>query len=307
MNNKTLSQVAVLMATYNGLRWIQEQVDSIIAQKEVNVTLFISDDASNDGTREWLEKRSQETLSIQLLPISNRFGSAGKNFYRLITSVNIKGYDYVAFSDQDDIWETNKLIKHINLSQQHNAEGVSSNVIAFWENGKEKLIVKSNPQKKWDYLFESSGPGCTFLITPWLVYKVREQLVDKDSLAHKVALHDWLTYAVCRAHGRKWVIDFSPSLKYRQHHTNVVGANVGIRAKLARLKKLKQNWYRTEVLKIVQICNSINPEAELAKLVKTLYSNSLLSRLMLLKYIPQARRGFIDRWLLTVSILLGLF
>ena len=307
MTNKTLPNVAVLMATYNGLSWIQEQVRSIIAQKKVNVTLFISDDASNDGTREWLEKLSQETLRIHLLPVNNRFGSAGKNFYRLITSVNIKGYDYVAFSDQDDIWDANKLIKHINLSQKHNAEGVSSNVIAFWEDGKEKLIVKSNPQRKWDYLFESSGPGCTFLMTPWLVNTVREQLMNESSLANTVALHDWLTYAICRAHGRTWVIDFTPSLKYRQHHKNVVGANVGINAKWARLKKLKKNWYREEVSKIAQICNAINPKVELGKLLEILNSSSVCSRLKLLNYVPYARRRLIDRYMLALFIIVGLF
>ncbi len=307
MTKRTLPKVAVLMATYNGLRWIPEQVSSILAQKEVNVTLFISDDASDDGTLEWLEKCSQEIKCIQILPKSNRFGSAGKNFYKLITSVNIEGYDYVAFSDQDDIWETNKLIKHINLSQQHKAEGVSSNVIAFWEDGKEKLIVKSNPQRKWDYLFESSGPGCTFLMTPWLVNMVREQLINESSLANMVALHDWLTYAICRAHERTWVIDFAPSLKYRQHQKNVVGANVGINAKWMRLKKLKKSWYSNEVLKIVQICNAINPRVELGKLLEILNSSSVYSRLKLLNYVPYARRRLIDRYMLALFIIVGIF
>lgn len=307
MTNKTLPEVAVLMATYNGLQWISEQVTSILAQEEVNVTLYISDDSSNDGTREWLENLSRKTPCVQVLPGTNRFGSAGKNFYSLILRVSLDGYDYVAFSDQDDAWETNKLINHINISKQYKAEGVSSNVIAFWESGKQKLIVKSQPQKKWDYLFESAGPGCTFLMTPWLVNKVHEQLMNETSLARKVELHDWLTYAICRAHGRKWAIDFVPSLKYRQHHKNVVGANIGINAKWARLKKLKQNWYRTEVIKIVQVCNSVSPEVELNKLLATLNSNSLRSRLNLLNYVPHARRGLIDRGLLALSIAVGLF
>ena len=64
-------------------------------------------------------------------------------------------------------------------------------------------------------------------MTPWLVSKVREQLLDAHSPAKNVALHDWLTYAVCRAHGKRWVIDDKSSVKYRQHGNNVVGANVG--------------------------------------------------------------------------------
>ena len=80
----------------------------------------------------------------------------------------------------------------------------------------------------------------------WLVTKVREQLMDEHSPASNVVLHDWLTYAICRAYGHKWIIDSKPSIQYRQHQNNVIGANSGLKAKWARLIKLKQGWYRTE-------------------------------------------------------------
>jgi len=70
----------------------------------------------------------------------------------------------------------------------------------------EVAIHKSQPQREFDYLFESAGPGSTFLMTPWLFNTLKCLLNDASSIAHEVDLHDWLTYAVCRASVRKWLI-----------------------------------------------------------------------------------------------------
>lgn len=299
--------VAVFLATHNGLKWITDQIDSIANQEMVNVTMYLSDDASQDGTYDYVNNRSEYDTQLKVLSHKLSFESAGRNFYRLITDVNIKGFDYIAYSDQDDIWEADKLIRHIQLARQYDADGVSSNVVAFWPDGKKRLIDKARSQTEFDYLFESAGPGCTFLMTPWLVNKVREQLLDDTSPAKCVTLHDWLTYAVCRAHGRKWVIDSQPSVRYRQHDSNVIGANVGLKAKWTRLQKIRQGWYSKEVAKIAQVCNGIAPNNTTNKLMFLLNSKNYFSQLKLLVYVPKARRSLVDRCLLATSIVLGLF
>jgi rhamnosyltransferase len=305
--NNQKPQVAVFLATFNGASWISEQIESILNQKGVDATVYISDDFSQDETYGYLEKLAKNQSQIKILPQKVRLGSAGKNFYRLIKDVSIVGYDFVAFADQDDIWESDKLIRHIKLARRYGADGVSSNVMSFWPNGRKKLIDKAQPQIELDYLFESAGPGCTFLMTPWLVNKVREQLVDENSLAKEVTLHDWLTYAVCRAYGHKWLIDTVPSVQYRQHQSNVVGANVGFKAKLARLQKLRQGWYRKEVAKIAQVCNRIAPNNATNRLLFLLGSKDCFSQLRLLSYISKARRNLVDRGLLATSIVVGFF
>ena len=300
-------KVAVLMASYNGITWLPDQVKSILNQLNVDLALFISDDSSQDGSYGYLQQLAVTDSRIQLLPQTEKFGSAGNNFYRLIQDVNISNYDYVAFADQDDIWQQDKLIRHIKLMQEHGVDGVSSNVLAFWANGKKKIINKSQPQRELDFLFESAGPGCSFLMTPWLVNKVREQLTNKNSLAKHVVLHDWLTYAICRAHGHRWMIDSNPSVNYRQHENNVLGANSGFKAKFSRLQKLRQGWYRNEVIKIAQICNSISPNIETEKLGNLLATKNLFSQLKLLAYVTKARRSLLDRCLLALSIAVGIF
>jgi rhamnosyltransferase len=302
-----LPKIAVCLAAFNGNRWIAEQLDSILAQTGVAVTVFVSVDASVDGTEDWVDARAQADSRIVMLPHGRHFGGAAKNFFRLIQDVDFSKFDYTSFADQDDIWQQDKLIRHVELLQKNDVDGVSSNVMAFWPNGKTKLIDKSQPQRELDFIFESAGPGCTFLMTPWLVNEVKKLLVDPSSVANQVALHDWLVYAVCRASGRKWLIDPTPSMQYRQHGKNLVGANSGLKAKVARLIQVSNGWYRREALKVLDVSCSLSNKPQLHNLKKILENSGLRSCLKLLKFVPQARRRFYDRIFLALIIIVGLF
>lgn len=299
--------VAVLMAAYNGKLWLSEQVSSILQQVGVDLTLFVSDDHSTDDTVEYLNQLAESDSRVVVLPKRVRMGSAGKNFYRLVCDVDVSGFDYVAFADQDDIWNLDKLSRHVNLIKSQNAECVSSNVMAFWPDGSQKLILKSQPQRSHDFIFEAAGPGCTFLMTPWLVNKLREAILSISSPAKDVVMHDWLTYAICRAYKRKWVIDAAPSLMYRQHANNVIGANSGVKAVFNRLRKINDGWYRGEVTKICDVAVGINQDPKLIKLSKLLKARTLMSQLQLLPYVFQGRRKFVDRVVLGLTILLFVF
>lgn len=295
------------MAVKNGLINLQQQIESILNQNHCHVSLLVSDDFSTDGSTQFLQLYSKNKENIKLLPNTHAYGSAAKNFFRLILEVEPYNYDFIAFSDQDDIWLPDKLIRHIQLARDHNADGISSNVLAFWPNGHEILLDKAQPQRELDFLFESAGPGCTFLMTPWLVGKVREQLLDENNPAKNIAFHDWLTYAVCRAYGHKWIIDSEPSVKYRQHQTNVIGANVGISAKCARVQSLKQRWYRNEVIKIAKVCYKISTNTDIYTIIMLLQNKKLFPQTKLLFYIAKSRRKALDRFFLGCAILTGLF
>jgi rhamnosyltransferase len=301
------TKVAVLMAVKDGANYLPEQIESILNQQKCDVDLLISDDYSTDGSAEILQKYAAKASNIKFLSCANPLGSSAKNFYHLISEADIGGFDYIAFADQDDIWLSDKLIRHIQLARTHNAEGVSSNVIAFWPDGRERLLDKAQPQRELDFLFESAGPGCTFLLSPWLIGKLREQLSDENSPAKEAVLHDWLAYSICRAYGCKWIIDNVPSLRYRQHETNVFGANVGFSAKWARLQRLREHWYRNEIIKVTTVCYRISGNSVMDNLVKLLENKSWPSQLKLLGYITKSRRKALDRFMLASAIILGLF
>lgn len=228
-------RVAVLLAAYNGLEFIEQQLQSILQQLGVKVTIFISVDESTDNTYEWCLGYAKQHPQINVLDYGNRFGGAAKNFYRLIRDVDFSEFDYIAFADQDDIWLLDKLSHGIEKMQAVNAEAYSASVVAFWADGREKLIEKSQPQKELDYLFEAAGPGCTYIFTNKAATLIKKHLSTFSGL-NGFFLHDWLAYAILRHNHYRWFIDPEPKMMYRQHDTNQVGANTSFVGMIYRMK-----------------------------------------------------------------------
>lgn len=241
MINK-VPQIAVCLAAYNGMRWLREQIESILRQVDSDVTLFVSVDLSSDGTIDYVRSLASVNPKVILLPYGMRFGGAAKNFFRLMADVDFSKFQFVAFADQDDEWFDEKLKRAVGILQRRRADGYSSNVTAFWEGGRKVRTNKAQPQREWDFLFESPGPGCTFVMRTELVRRVKECMaMNRDEVA-EVGLHDWFVYAFARANGFKWVIDDYSSLLYRQHTGNQIGVNFGWRAYLFRSKKVLNGW-----------------------------------------------------------------
>ena len=235
-------KVAVLLAAFNGKAWIGHQVNSILGQDLVDVTLFVSVDRSDDGTEQFIDQLSLGDDRISILPHGKRFGGAGPNFYRLIKEVDFSGFDFVAFADQDDIWFPNKPSRASEELLRSGADAYSSNVTAFWPDGRQLLINKSQPQVRWDFLFEAAGPGCTYVISNKLACELRAFILKNSKKVQKIAMHGWFTYAFARARGYRWVIDSYPGMLYRQHPQNQVGANAGIGAFVYRARKVLNGW-----------------------------------------------------------------
>ena len=253
MNNG--SSIAVLLAAFNGMEWIEEQVASISSQKNTSIQIFISVDLSNDKTYEWCQNLARNNSYIKVLPYGERFGGAAKNFYRLIRDVDFSYFDYIALSDQDDIWDSDKLHHAISVIEKDNLDGYSGNVIAFWSDGQERLVKKNFPQKRFDYFFEAAGPGCTYVFKQQAIQKFKKFLIKNWTKVNLVELHDWMIYAYFRSQGMKWKIDSKSLMRYRQHDNNQVGLNYGLKAYLIRSKKIKAKWYRNEVQKIIYLLN----------------------------------------------------
>ena len=253
MNNSP--SIAVLLAAYNGMEWIEEQVASISSQKNTSIQIFISVDLSNDKTYEWCQNLARNNSYIKVLPYGERFGGAAKNFYRLIRDVDFSYFDYIALSDQDDIWDSDKLHHAISVIEKDNLDGYSGNVIAFWSDGQERLVKKNFPQKRFDYFFEAAGPGCTYVFKQKAIQKFKKFLIKNWTKVNLVELHDWMIYAYFRSQGMKWKIDSKSLMRYRQHDNNQVGTNYGLKAYLIRFKKIKAKWYRNEVQKLIYLLN----------------------------------------------------
>lgn len=296
-------KVAVLLASYNGKKYIKEQIDSALNQKDVVVNIFISDDLSSDGTIEYLQDIYKNDDRLIYLPSENKFGGAAKNFYRLIKDVTFSGYDYVSLSDQDDVWNEDKIIYSIEKMRKEGCDAFSSNVLAFWDNGKEILVDKAQKQCKYDYLFEAAGPGCTYVFSQNVAKDIKRFMIENWESINQINLHDWLIYAYSRESGYRWHIDRETTMSYRQHHLNQVGANEGMKAKIRRFKLIFSSWYRNEVKKIIDVLG-IGDKYSFSKLI---INKNYFNNILLIRHIFKFRRKFSDRVFFVILLLFGVF
>ena len=297
--------VAVLLASFNGVLWIAEQMASILQQSGIHVTVFVSDDQSADGTREWLVRRSVDEPRIILLAANPRFGGAARNFFRLIRDVDFSAFDYVALADQDDIWLPSKLIAAHRSIVELGVSAYSSNVTAFWLDGRERQTDKAQAQRKYDFLFEAAGPGCTYVMKTEAAERCKSFIVANWADVNACSLHDWLIYAWFRASGLTWYIDQKSYVRYRQHHANQVGVNTGWQAAANRLSLLQNNWYRSHVGKIVALTRGLMKNDAVAVVIGQ--RGGAVSLFTLLRHGRQFRRRARDRYYLWFFVILGIY
>jgi len=296
---KKRSSVAILLTTYNGSKYIAKQLDSIIAQKNVKVKFFISDDLSTDNTLELVKKIIPKNQLI-ILKNNSKFGAPGLNFFSLIDRVEQDEFDYYAFSDQDDVWEYNKLIEGISLMNKTNSEAYSSGFHLFYEDkGINKFTSKNPTQKLFDYLFSSPGPGCTFILKNKSYNYLRLAYIKNKDTFNRCEYHDWAIYAFFRAKKFNWVIDNRSFIKYRQHEFNDTGANYGLLAIYKRLLKFKDGTYENQIKNIVLLTKVYDPITyNFLKANSTIYYYSLL--------LKESRREIKERLLIFMISFLGL-
>jgi rhamnosyltransferase len=235
-------RIAVLLAVHDGLEWLPEQLASILNQQGVAVSVFCSVDASSDGSERWMDERVLADARLRVLPHGRRFGGAAANFFRLLEDVDVSAFDAVAFADQDDVWLANKLLRAHEAMLRNGADGYSSNVLAFWPDGREVLIEKNQRQTRWDFLFEAAGPGCTYVLSQRLVCALQDLIRRRGDGVRRVGLHDWFVYAFSRARGYQWLIDDHAGMRYRQHGRNQVGVNTGLPAFARRTRVVLSGW-----------------------------------------------------------------
>jgi rhamnosyltransferase len=204
----------------------------------------------------------------------------------------------MCFADQDDIWFSNKLLHAHEVIVSTGADAYSSNVIAFWPDGHQSLIEKSQAQRKWDYLFEAAGPGCTYVIKKELALAIQGLIKNHWDKIQQMGLHDWFSYAFARANNYSWVIDDYVGMNYRQHEKNQIGVNSGWRAFAYRCYKVLNGWGLRQSVLIACLLDLENEP-----FVKRWSKGSRIGLLWLALHSNQCRRRFRDRWFFAFSCL----
>ena len=225
-------KILVLMSTYNGEKYIREQMESILQQEDVDVHLLIRDDGSKDGTLEIL--RQYEDYNNAEVYQGKNLGAC-QSFFDLIKNASVK-YSYYAFADQDDVWQKDKLKIAIQM-----IEGESSIPTLYCgsyqltDGGLNELPQRRTSPKNISFgnaLIESNCTGCTAVFNRKLL-ELSKQQIPKEAY-----MHDWWLYLMASAFG-KVVYDETPHMMYRQHESNVLGGN---RGKVNQIKRRIKNF-----------------------------------------------------------------
>jgi rhamnosyltransferase len=242
----------VILAAYNGEKYIEEQLQSILLQNDVDLDVMVFDDASRDTTESIVQNLSVDSR-IKWFKNSTRSGSAANNFFNAIKEISdeiFKSYDYIALSDQDDVWLPEKLSAAITKLQVEQASLYGSNLILWDEEANtQSLITKSHPQQKYDYLFESGSAGCTYVFTTAFCLELKKCIIATNYLDWKFFSHDWFIYFFARANKYKVVLDANAYIKYRMHSSNLHGFlnKNTLSASLERLKVVRMGWYQEHI------------------------------------------------------------
>lgn len=291
-------KVAVLMPVYNGEKFLKKQIISILNQKNVEITIFVSVDQSTDNSLEIIESLKKKYKSINIFSKNFKFGSPTKNFFHLLYNFKIKDYDFVSLSDQDDIWYPKKLSKSISVLLNKNFSIYSSSV-----NAKigplRKYINKSARMTKYDYYFESAGPGCTYVFDKKFFQKFQNFLKQNLKKVNNFDHYDWLIYAYARENNFLWYIDSEASLDYIQHDNNFTGANIGIKSFLKRSKEVLSG----EALKKA---NNLSNILKLKKIgIKNFHSFTSIIKLFFNSFL--LRRSWSNKFLISIYFFLLIF
>lgn len=218
MENKYQEKISVLLATYNGSRFLREQLDSILQQTYSNFELLLCDDCSTDSTYSLIEEYTHKDSRIRVFQNEQNLGFK-KNFEHLLT---LASCDYIALSDQDDIWTSN----HLELLMDNLGKNdlVCGNAYLADGDGKSTGVTLLDcshfdflPETQEDWFFYLlhgnvfQGAACLF----------RKKLIaELLPIPDSVKYHDyWLAIHAAMRGGVKYLEN--PILYYRQHGNNV--------------------------------------------------------------------------------------
>lgn len=241
--SSSMSKVAILLATYNGQAYLQEQLDSIATQTESNWALWASDDGSTDQTIEILNKFATRFPSGQVNVLDGPKTGFANNFLSLIHNPEVIAQHY-AYADQDDVWLSDKLERALVFLEKtptqtpalycSRTEYVNENLVHIGCS-----VDQQRPATFSNALVQNIASGNTMVFnqaTRSLLVSAGEEL--------KISLHDWWTYLAVAACGGQVCFDRKPSLLYRQHANNVWGKNTGWINRYVRIKKLFEGRFR---------------------------------------------------------------
>lgn len=289
-----MAKIEILMSTYNGEKYIEEQIESIFSQNNHSIHLLIRDDGSTDRTIEIIKKLKTK------FPIDYYYGKnlrPAKSFMDLV--YNCGKADYYAFADQDDIWKPNKIENAINFlsANANGAAAYCSNLTPVIDKNailQDRLLPDKIATNYTQILSRCSDIfGCTMV---W--NKELQNIILTLQPPTELAMHDYWIALIAACYG-VMLYDCESQLLYRQHENNSVGAGISkIRNWKGRFSwifnksKFSAALTAEEMLKVMKQNQKFNKEYyDYTMLVKN-YKKNIFSKLKYLTHADMSAMNF---------------
>lgn len=297
--------VAILLCTYNGERFLAEQLDSLEAQTHQNWVLVVSDDGSKDATVDILLKYQAKWPQGKMTIRNGPQKGFCQNFLSLACDPQIQA-GYFAFCDQDDLWLPTKLavaLKNITKNQEANEPYVYCGRTIYVDENLRKVGCSqlfSFPRTFRNALIQSIAGGNTMVFNP----KTKEYLEKAGPVNHPS--HDWWLYQLVTAVGGVVFYDPEPQVLYRQHKNGLVGGNKSMAAKIDRISMVIRGDFKKLCDMNIAVLCSVYPllnhgSKETLDLFKKMRNAQFRDRLRLMEVAGLYRQT----WRGTISLLIA--
>lgn len=312
-----MRKVLILLSTYNGEKYLREQLDSLYGQKDVDIHILVRDDGSKDSTLTILNEYCARYNRMTIVADSNI--GAAKSFYQLIGYANkvINDFNYYAFSDQDDVWFPNKLataVKTLDESEGNMKLFCGSAISTDAQLNPIPTVKLRGADCLGANIVSSRVLGCTMVFDRTLLFQISRILpfLNNGSLDNfKVPLHDSWTSLVLFAFNGMMLSSSEPLMYYRQHGHNVVGTEKDVwRLTKTRIHRyIKDGQIKSQRCRIAMLVFENDLPTENKDLLEKCanYRLSLSKRLSLIFCKSIYHYGFVDAMGTIGMILLGRF
>lgn len=222
-----MDTICVMMSTYNGEKYLNEQIDSIINQKDVNIYLLIRDDGSNDGTAEILQQYNLRYPDKIEIMWGENIGCIGSFYELTYYAYADKQFDFFAYADQDDVWMSDKLILGVSRLKQYEKEPaffyadrlvVDEDKRPLYRVGQQEFLVKRGMKKKVLAPGQVFSNGCTQIFNRELL-EISTYAEKSCLVSNKIAHDQWM--AIAAAYFAKVEYDCKICIFHRQHENSI--------------------------------------------------------------------------------------
>ncbi len=235
------AHVAILMAVYQGREYLPDQLKSLTRQSVTNWALIAGDDGSTDGSVALLEEFAAGRPAGQVKVVAGPRQGAAANFRALLDHVPA-GASHIAFCDQDDVWDIGKLATSI-AALPTDRPAIWCSRVVNCNADLQQLSLSPEPRHAPSFrhaLMQNMVQGNTLMLNR----PAFELVMAAHAATGPVVMHDWWIYQLITGAGGLVIYDPTPSVLYRQHQSNVVGANSAFGSRFAGLRRMLDGTYR---------------------------------------------------------------